>query len=137
MLSLNGRALLWGIGLFMLLYTLHVLLLPILVGERVSGSEYQGLLYGINQLLGISTCFVPGFVCGKISGRMGFVHGAIVGGVGTILTALLAMLWSLATGARFFGLAMIPFWLLINIFLSAFAGFIANSSSVSGESEIP
>ena len=125
--DLNARALLWGAGLFMLLYLLHILLLPWLVGERVSGSEYQGLLYGINQLLGVSTCLIPGFVSARISGRMGFVHGGVVGAIGTILSALSAMAWSLGTGAKFVGLAMLPFWLLINVFLSAFAGFIANS----------
>lgn len=133
MLNLDGKALTFGLFLFLFLYILHVLLLPLMVGEQAAQSEYQGLLYGINQLLGISTCMFPGFVAGKKSGQQGFLHGGIVGGVGTILTALGAMLWSLITGAKFMGLGMLPFWLLINVFLSGFGGFIANSETQGDE----
>ena len=123
----NGRALLWGIGIFLGIYILHVILLPLLVGQEAAASEHQGLLYGINQLLGLSTCLVSGFVAAKVAGHHGFVHGGIVGAVSTILTALLAMFWAILTGAKFMGLATMPFWLVINGFLCAFAGLLATN----------
>ena len=126
-MELNGKALGWGISIFLGLYVLHVAILPLLVGEQAATSDNQGLLYGVNQLLGLATCLVPGFVAAKKAGHHGFVHGGIVGSVSTVLTALLAMLWAVATGAKFFGLATLPFWLVINGFLCAFAGLLATN----------
>ncbi len=125
--EVNGRALIRGIVLFLVLYMIHVVFLPQLVGEQAVSGEYQGLLYGINQALGLATCLIPGFLAAKIAGHHGFIHGALVGGISTILTALIAMLWAIATGAKFFGLETLPFWLVINMFLSAFAGLIATN----------
>ena len=125
--EVNGRALIRGIVLFLVLYTIHVVFLPQLVGEQAVTGEYQGLLYGINQALGLATCLIPGFLAAKIAGHHGFIHGGLVGGISTILTALIAMLWAIVTGAKFFGLETLPFWLVINMFLSAFAGLIATN----------
>lgn len=133
MAEINGRALFRGIVLFLLLYIIHVVLLPQLVGEKAVTGDYQGLLYGINQTLGLATCLIPGFVAAKIAGHHGFVHGGLVGGVSTILTALIAMIWAIVTGAKFFGLETMPFWLVINIFLSAFAGLLATNMEASEE----
>ncbi|MEY2697487.1 MAG: hypothetical protein RL333_1625 [Pseudomonadota bacterium] len=125
--EINGRALMRGIVLFLVLYMIHVVFLPQLVGEQAVTGEYQGLLYGINQALGLATCLIPGFLAAKIAGHHGFIHGGLVGGISTILTALIAMLWAIATGSKFFGLETLPFWLVINMFLSAFAGLIATN----------
>ncbi len=125
--EINGKALIRGIVLFLVLYTIHVVFLPQLVGEQAVTGEYQGLLYGINQALGLATCLIPGFLAAKIAGHHGFIHGGLVGGISTILTALIAMLWAIVTGAKFFGLETLPFWLVINMFLSAFAGLIATN----------
>lgn len=125
--EINGKALMRGIVLFLVLYTIHVVFLPQLVGEQAVTGEYQGLLYGINQALGLATCLIPGFLAAKIAGHHGFIHGGLVGGISTILTALIAMLWAIVTGAKFFGLETLPFWLVINMFLSAFAGLIATN----------
>lgn len=123
----HGKALSRGILLFLFLYVVHVGILPLLVGERAANSDYQGLLYGINQLLGVLTCLLPGFVAGRLAGTNGFLHGGLVGGISTVLTALMAMAWALITGARFMGLGMLPFWLVINVFLCAFAGMLSTS----------
>jgi len=125
--EIHGRALVRGIGLFIVLYMIHVILLPKLIGEEAATGEYQGLLYGINQALGLATCLIPGFVAAKIAGHLGFIHGGLVGGISTIVTALIAMIWAIATGAKFFGLETLPFWLVINMFLSAFAGLLATN----------
>lgn len=125
--EINGKALIRGIGLFLGLYMIHVVLLPKLVGEQAAMGDYKGLLYGINQALGLATCLIPGFIAAKAAGHHGFIHGGIVGGVSTILTALIAMLWAIITGAKFFGLETLPFWLVINMFLSAFGGLLATN----------
>jgi len=56
-------------------------------------------------------------------------------GAAPILTALIAMLWAVITGARFSGLASIPFWVLTNAFLAAFAGIMATNLKETSESE--
>ena len=119
---IDGKALLRGILIFLALYLFHVALLPQLVGEKAATSDSQGLLYFVNQALGLATCLIPGYVAARMAGHHGFAHGGLVGAVSTILTALLAMLWAIVTG-----LAMLPFWLLINAFLCAFAGLVATS----------
>ena len=126
-MEINGKALLWGIGIFVAIYVLHIALLPLLIGKEAAASENQGLLYAINQGLGLATCLVSGFVAAKKADHHGFVHGGIVGFVSTILTALMAMLWSIVTGAKFAGLATLPFWLVVNGFLCAFAGLLATN----------
>lgn len=126
-MEINGKALLWGIGIFVAIYVLHIVLLPSLIGKEAAESENQGLLYAINQALGLATCLVSGFVAAKKADHHGFVHGGIVGFVSTILTALMAMLWSIVTGAKFAGLATLPFWLVVNGFLCAFAGLLATN----------
>lgn len=126
-MEINGKALLRGIGIFVAIYVLHIALLPSLIGKEAAESENQGLLYAINQGLGLATCLVSGFVAAKKADHHGFVHGGIVGFVSTILTALMAMLWSIVTGAKFAGLATLPFWLVVNGFLCAFAGLLATN----------
>jgi hypothetical protein len=78
---------------------------------------------------------VSGFIAAKKAAHHGFVHGGIVGFISTILTALMAMLWSIITGAQFAGLATLPFWLVINAFLCAFAGLIATNMVEDGSPE--
>jgi cyanate permease len=126
-MELNGKALTWGIGLFMILYVVHIVLLPQLLGEAAATGDNAGILYTINQALGLGTCLIPGFIAAKKAGHHGFLHGGVVGGVSTVLTALLAMIWAIVTGGKFFGLETLPFWLVINAFLGAFAGLIATN----------
>lgn len=129
--NIHGPAILRGIAIFLTLYVIHVVLLPQLVGESAVAGDYQGLLYGINQLLGLATCLIPGYAAARIAGHHGFLHGGLVGAISTVLTALMAMAWSIFTGAKFFGLGMLPFWLVINAFLCAFAGILATNMTVS------
>lgn len=123
----NGRALLWGTAVFIGLYAVHLLLLPVLVGTEAGGKESDATLYGVHQFLGLATCLVSGFVAARIAGQRGFLHGGVVGIIGTFATAFAAMLWSIVTGAKFFGLATLPFWLMVNGFLGAFAGIVATN----------
>ena len=126
-MDISGKAILWGIGIYLAIYAVHLGLLPILVGKEAAEGDYQGLLYALNQLLGLSTCLVSGFVAARKAGRLGFAHGGYVGLISTILTALIAMLWAIISGNKFYGLETLPFWLLINGFLCAFAGLVATN----------
>ncbi len=126
-MEINGKALLWGIAIFLGIYVLHISLLPLLIGKEAAESGNQGVLYAVNQALGLATCLVSGFVAARKADHHGFVHGGIVGVIGTILTALMAMIWAILTGAKFAGLATMPFWLVVNGFLCAFAGLLATN----------
>ncbi len=123
-IPINGKALVWGIATFCTLYTLHVVVLPWLIGSQAAGSENRELLYGISQFMGLATCLGAGYVAAHKSGHHGFVHGGIVGAVSTVITALAAMVWAIITEAKFFGLETLPFWMVINGFLGAFAGLL-------------
>lgn len=126
-LDCDAKAVLWGLGVFLGLYVLHLLLLPWLVGAGAGGKEGDAALYGLHQFLGLATCLVSGFVAARIAGNRGFLHGGLVGLLGTLVTALLAMLWAGVTGAKFLGLTTLPFWLMVNGFLGAFAGIVATN----------
>lgn len=125
--DLNGRALSWGVGLYIALYVMHLFVLPLLIGKEAASSESQGLLFALNQILGLATCLVPGYLAGRMAGRQGYLHGGIVGGVSTVITALMAMLWAVMTNAHFYGLDTLPFWIMVNVFLGAVAGIYATN----------
>jgi cyanate permease len=131
--NLDPKALRLGLATFLGLYVLHLLVLPLLVGTEGDSKESSGTLYAIHQFLGLATCLVAGFVAGRIAGTKGFLHGGVIGAVGTLLTALGAMLWSVVTGAKFLGLGTIPFWIMVNGFLTAFGGFIATNTADSSD----
>jgi hypothetical protein len=124
---IHRKALLLGTGVFIVLYVIHLLLLPLLVGTEQGGKASDATLYGIHQFLGLMTCLVPGFVAARLAQQSGFLHGFVVGALGTLVTALAAVLWSLVAGAKFPILDTFPFWLLVNGFLSAFAGLVASN----------
>lgn len=124
-MNINRKALLWGTGVFVVLYFIHLLLLPLLITAGQGGKEGSSALYAIHQFLGVATCLVSGFAAGRIAGEKGFLYGLGVGGLGTAVTALAAVLWSLMTGADFPFLATLPFWIVVNGFLGAFAGLVA------------
>jgi hypothetical protein len=122
--NLNGRALGVGVALYLGLYVAHLLLLPVLMSPGADGKPDTGL-YGLGQLLGLATCLLSGFFAGRIAGTQGFVHGLIVGAVGTVITALAALGWGAATGAGLPSVVTLPFWMTVNGFLSAVGGFAA------------
>jgi len=125
-INLNGRAILSGIGLYVLLYFLHIGALPWLVGEKAAGSDEQVVLYFVSQGLGILTCLAPGYLAAKMAGHHGFVHGGLVGGISTVITALIAMVFAIVAGSQFVGFGSMPFWVVVNGFLGAFAGIMAS-----------
>lgn len=131
--DLNGKALVRGVGLYLALYVVHLGLLPLLAGQEASSSDIRMVLYALNQFIGLVTCLAPGYLAGRVAGRQGFMHGGIVGGVSTVITALMAMLWAVMTGARFYGVDTLPFWVMVNVFLGAVAGIYATNLEESND----
>lgn len=136
-MKIDWRAVRWGIGVFVVLYVIHLLLLPLLIGTEGGGKESDPVLYGVHQFLGLGTCLGSGFVAAKIAGHHGFVHGLIIGAAGTFLSLAAAILWAVATTRPVPSLATVPFWLLINGFLTAFGGLIATNLTESEDADQP
>ncbi|HWP01168.1 MAG TPA: hypothetical protein VNL74_11205 [Methylococcus sp.] len=125
-IHINHKAILFGIALYLLLYGLHIALLPVLAQLLEQGANASGL-YGVHQLLGVATCLGAGYLGGRIADERGFFYGFSIGGLGTIITALAALFWAAITSKPWPSLAMLPFWLVVNGFLAAFAGFLATA----------
>jgi MFS family permease len=125
-IRINRKAILFGIALYLLLYGLHIALLPVLSQLLEQGANASGL-YGVHQLLGVVTCLGAGYLGGRIADERGFFYGFSIGGLGTIITALAALFWAAITSKPWPSLAMLPFWLVMNGFLAAFAGFLATA----------
>jgi hypothetical protein len=129
--KINRRAVVQGTLVFLALYCIHLLVLP-MVAESFAKGDNASVMFGVHQLLGLATCLVSGYVAGSIAGEKGFFYGLGVGAMGTLISALAAVIWSLTMGARFPELQRLPFWIMINGFLSAFAGLLATYTEDEG-----
>ena len=123
-MNINRKALVQGTGIFIVLYFIHLMMLPMVAKSTQSGNGASAW-YGLHQFLGIATCLLSGFVAARIAGERGAFYGFNVGALGTVISALAAMLWSKITGAQFPGLGMLPFWIFVNGFLAAVGGLFA------------
>jgi putative membrane protein (TIGR04086 family) len=122
-MNLNPKALIVGTAVFAALYFIHLMILPLLMKSLNSGGGE--LIFGVHQGLGLATCLLSGYIAARIAGRRGFMHGFNVAAIGTVLSALAAVLWSKLMDAPFPGLAMLPFWIFVNGSLAGFAGLFA------------
>ncbi len=122
--KINWRAVLSGTVIFLALYCVHLLVLPMLA-EAFAKGDKESWVFGLHQFLGLATCLVSGYVAAVVAGEKGFFYGLGVGVLGTIISGLAAVLWSVTTDAPFPELARMPFWAMINGFLAAFAGLLA------------
>lgn len=120
----NVRAVVQGTLVFIALYCVHLLILP-WVSEAFSKGDGESLVFAVHQFLGLATCLVSGYVAASIAGENGFFHGLGVGALGTVISALAAVVWSLTLGSPFPTLSRLPFWIMVNGFLAAFAGLLA------------
>lgn len=127
MKKINLRAVVQGTLVFIALYCIHLLILPWLSDAFTSGDR-ESLVFAIHQFLGLATCMVSGYVAAVIAGEKGFFYGLGVGALGTVISALAAVLWAVVMDAPFPTLVRLPFWVMVNGFLSAFAGLLATYS---------
>jgi hypothetical protein len=94
-------------------------------------------MFAVSQMLGVATCFISGYVSARVAGERGFFYGFNVGALGTVLSALAAAAFSLATGAPLPGLGLraLPFWIFVNGSLAGFAGLVVMDMVEEGKRE--
>lgn len=124
MKKINLRAVISGTAAFLVLYCVHLMLLPMLA-EAFAKGDKDSWVFGLHQFLGLATCLVSGYVAAVVAGEKGFFYGLGVGVLGTIISGLAAAAWSVTMHAPAPELARMPFWAMINGFLAAFAGLLA------------
>lgn len=124
-MKFSNKAILLGTVAYILIYVVHVLLLPLLVNPETMSKESAGVFYFIHQFIGLCSLLLAGFIAARVAGENGFLHGFVVGMGGTIVTLLAAVLWAKVGGAPQPPVDTLPFWLLVNGFLAAFGGLIA------------
>lgn len=124
MKRINVRAVVSGTVVFLALYCVHLLFLPMLAQAFAKGDK-ESWVFGFHQLLGLATCLASGYVAAVVSGEKGFFYGLGVGVLGTAISGLAAVLWSVTTGAPAPELVRMPFWAMTNGFLAGFAGLLA------------
>ncbi len=129
---INRKAIYQGTLVFLALYVVHLIVVPILL-RSLEDAKNSSVFWGIHQFLGVATCLISGFIAGRIAGQRGFFYGFNVGALGTVISALAALLWALVVGSKSPSLATLPFWIMINGFLGAFAGLLANNIGGSGK----
>jgi len=133
--NINPKAIIVGTAVFALIYAVHIMILPLLKDSLDTGDG--DAMFAVSQMLGVSTCFISGYVSARIAGERGFFYGFNVGALGTVLSALAAYAFSMATGARLPGLGLraLPFWLFVNGSLAGFAGLMVINMVEEGKRE--
>jgi len=131
----NPKAIIIGTAVFVLIYCIHILILPLLRFKLEMGDG--NAMFAVSQMLGVATCFISGYVSASISGERGFFYGFNVGALGTVLTALAAVAFSWLTGAKMpgSGLHTLPYWLFVNGSLAGFAGLLVINMIEEGKRE--
>lgn len=122
-MNFNRRAIIQGTLVFIGLYTLQILLIPLLAKFVEGGWKSVGLS-GFRQVLGIAICMVSGYVAARIAGERGFFHGFNVGAFGTLLTALAAVVFSFLFGIQTPFLESLPLWVVVHGFLAGVGGLL-------------
>ncbi len=124
-----------GTAIFALIYFVHIMILPLLRFTLEAGEGTA--MFAVSQMLGVATCFIPGYVSAKLSGERGFFYGFNVGALGTVLSDLAAVAFSKLTGAPLpgTGLSTLPFWIFVNGSLAGFAGLLVINMVEEGKRE--
>ncbi len=133
--TVNPRAIIIGTAVFALLYVIHILILPLLKNRLDMGEG--GSMFAVSQMLGVATCLISGYSAARVSGERGFFYGFNVGALGTVISALAAVVWSMATGAKLPGLGLVtlPYWIFVNGSLAGFAGLLVINMIDEGKRE--
>jgi hypothetical protein len=126
--KIDRRAVMKGVIVFTGLLILIAYILPGLVFTTIAKQlgEKSGTL-GIvltfsERLLWIVSVMVPGAVASRAAGKHFFLHGALVGMIGSVISVLFLLFWSLATGARFPMDSSLLWKFLATVFLCGLGG---------------
>lgn len=123
---LNPKALCYGVLVFAGLYVVHVFIVPV-AAKVFHDTETFSVLWILNQALGFATVGVSGFVAGHIARERRFVHGATVGALGTIGSAVAAAIIAFFTSQKMPALASVFPWLLTNGLLSGIGALLSEN----------
>lgn len=131
--ELDLRAVTRGVIVFVVLLIAYTLLgflfAQIASGLGTTDPMIGGVMYFLDRLLWIASVMVPGAFAGRAAGKHFFLHGAVVGGIGGILTVLFLYLWFLALGGPSPFDSGLPLNLLLMVLLCGF-GAIAGEPRV-------
>ncbi|MDQ3958845.1 MAG: hypothetical protein M3255_00780 [Pseudomonadota bacterium] len=124
MFNLNLKAVIYGVLAYVGLYFIDILVVQLLASATSSmaadGTNYVYSL--LSQFMGVVVILVPGFLAGRIATERGFTHGAVTGAIGTLLTALAALIVALFRSRGIPISGTLFFWLIMNSMLCGFGG---------------
>jgi hypothetical protein len=127
MFNLNLKAVIYGVLAYVGLYFIDILVVQLLASATSSmaadGTNYVYSL--LSQFMGVVVILVPGFLAGRIATERGFTHGAVTGAIGTLLTALAALIVALFRSRGIPISGTLFFWLIMNSMLCGFGGMAA------------
>lgn len=122
--SLHRQALVQGLGIFLGLYFLHIVIVPLLGKISAGPWKDNSVIFFTSQLLGVATCLVSGFWAGRVAGRRGFLHGLLVASMGMVVTAAAALGWAQVFNLKAPFLGSLFHWMFINGAITGFAGMV-------------
>jgi hypothetical protein len=136
--KIDRRAVMKGVIVFTGLLLAYILLGFVFTTVAKQLGEKSGTLGVVltfsERLLWIVSVMVPGAVAGRVAGKHFFLHGALVGIIGSVISVLFLLFWSLATGARFPMDSSLLMKFLVTVFLCGFGGMVSERR---GDQAIP
>jgi hypothetical protein len=127
MFNLNLKAVIYGVLTFVGLYFINIFVAQWLSSATspMAGGGTNYVYMFLSQLMGVIILLVPGFLAGRIATERGFAHGAVTGAIGTLLTALAAVIVALFRSKGIPISGTLFFWLVMNSMLCGFGGMAA------------
>jgi hypothetical protein len=127
--KIDRRAVMKGVIVFTGLLLAYILLGFVFTTVAKQLGEKGGTLGVVltfsERLLWIVSVMVPGAVAGRAAGKHFFLHGALVGIIGSVISVLFLLLSSLATGAPFPMDSSLLVKFLVTVFLCGFGGMVS------------
>ena len=124
--KIDRRAVMKGVIVFtglLLAYILPGLVFTTIAKQLGEKSGTLGIVLTFSErLLWIVSVMVPGAVASRAAGKHFFLHGALVGMIGSVISVLFLLFWSLATGARFPMDSSLLWKFLATVFLCGLGG---------------
>jgi putative membrane protein (TIGR04086 family) len=127
--KIDRRAVMKGVIVFTGLLIAYILLGLVFTTIAKQLGEKSGTLGVVltfsERLLWIVSVMVPGAVAGRAAGKHFFLHGALVGIIGSVISVLFLLFWSLATGAPSPMDSSLLLKFLATVFLCGFGGMVS------------
>jgi putative membrane protein (TIGR04086 family) len=127
--KIDRRAVMKGVIVFTGLLIAYILLGLVFTTIAKQLGEKSGTLGVVltfsERLLWIVSVMVPGAVAGRVAGKHFFLHGALVGIVGSVISVLFLLFWSLTTGAPSPMDSSLLLKFLATVFLCGFGGMVS------------